>query len=141
MSILESIYAYMLDCPLLEPGEMGVNYLGSRPHAYTVDSVPVSSVVKRYLDGSSIRQFLFVFAGREIYGGEQEENLENAEFYEKLCGWLERQSRARSLPELGDGKRALSIKVLTGGYIMAAGTREARYQIQCRLDYHQKGER
>lgn len=138
MSILASVYQYFRNCPFLRPGEIGVNYLGSRPRCYTVDSVPVSSIVKRFTDGSSKRQFLFVFAGREPYSGEQEENLDNAEFYEKLCEWLETQNRARNLPEMEDGKEALTIKALTGGYIMAANPTQARYQIQCRLEYLQE---
>lgn len=139
MSILESVYRFILGCPFLRDGPVGVDYLGAHHRAYSVDAVPGTSIVKQFTDGSSQRQFLFVFASREPYGGSQRENLENAEFYEKLSEWLETQSRSRNLPEMDDGKEAISIEVLTGGYVLNTGTREARYQIQCKLNYLQEG--
>lgn len=136
MSILESIREYFSGCPFLKIGPLGVDYLGEQTSGYAIDAVPVSSVVKTYLDGSTLRQFAFVFAGREPYGT-QEDNLQNAAFYERLSDWLEAQNRAGRLPELPPGKEALSLVPAGCGYVMTNGARDARYQIQCKLNYFQ----
>lgn len=139
MSMIGSIRAFMLQCPFLKEGPVGVDYLGAHPRAYSVDQVPGSSVVKWYSGGSSIRQALFNFAGREPYGESEEENLDNAAFYEQLGEWLEQQSRAGNLPVLDEGQQAQKIEAVTGGYVLNTGTNEARYQVQCRLTYYQEG--
>ena len=61
--------------------------------------------------------------------------MKNLEFYEKLEDWIEKQSLNDNLPQLPDGHTALSVEVLSSGYVMDNDTKTARYQIQCRLKY------
>lgn len=136
MCILESVRTFFKDCPFLKEAPLGIEYLGARPCGYTIDAVPSAAVMANYLDGSSLRQFVFVFASRELFGT-QEDNLENAAFYERLTDWIEEQNRAQNLPVLPIGKDALSLAATSGGYVQQTGAREARYQIQCRLNYYQ----
>ena len=52
----------MRTCPLLdEDGKVRVNFLGDTPIEYVIEEVPAEPIVKRYVDGSSIRQVLFIF--------------------------------------------------------------------------------
>lgn len=139
MSLMDSLYSYMLTCPFLKEGAVGVDYLGAHHRSYSIEQVPGSTIVKQYSSGDSIRQLGFNFAGREPYGKSEAENLDNSAFYEQLGQWLEQQSRQGVLPELDEGQHAQSIEVLTGGYVLDTGTSEARYQIQCRLNYYQEG--
>jgi len=139
MSMVEHIRNFMMQCPFLASGPVGVDYLGSTPRQYSIDQTPGTAIIKRYSSGDSIRQALFTFSGREPYGESEEENIDNAAFYEQLAAWLEEQSRAGILPVLDAGKTAQSIEVLTGGYILDADTTTARYQIQCRLNFYQEG--
>ena len=119
MSIIEAVRKYLQTCPLLKGGTLNVDFLPPEAATYSVDVVPVKPVLKAYMDGSSQRQFLFV------------------EFAE----WLDKQNRIRSFPDLGDGRNARKLEVTTSGYVFAPDTDTARYQIQCRLSYFQKGER
>ena len=49
----------MRTCPLLdEDGKVRVNFLGDTPIEYVIEEVPAEPIVKRYVDGSSIRQVL-----------------------------------------------------------------------------------
>ena len=137
MSIIEAVRTYLCTCPLLKDGKMNVDYLGAEPTEYTVDSVPVGEVVTSYVDGSSERQFEFIFASREAYGPQVLLQLENAGFYERFAAWIQEQNRQKNFPLLDGGKEAQSIEVVTGGYLFAGTTDTARYQVQCRLMYFQ----
>ena len=68
MSIIQAIRDYIAACPLLHEGAIvGVDRLGAQGVAYTIDTTPCEPVVRQYVDGGSMRQFLFVFASREAY--------------------------------------------------------------------------
>lgn len=137
MSIIEAVRTYLCACPLLKDGKMNVDYLGAEPTEYTVDSVPVGEVVTSYVDGSSERQFEFIFASREAYGPQVLLQLENAGFYEQFSAWIEEQNRMKNFPLLDGGKEARRIEAVTGGYFFSGAANTARYQIQCRLTYFQ----
>ena len=116
---------------------MNVDYLGAEPTEYTVDGVPSGEVLKTYVDGSSIRQFTFIFASREFYGASVMLQLENAGFYQQFSEWIQKQNKKKNFPVLDGGKEAREIAVVTGGYLFSGSADTARYQIQCRLTYFQ----
>lgn len=137
--IINDIRKFIKDnCPLVDGVKINVNYLGERARRYTLEQEPVSRVIKKYSDGGTMRQLVFVFASRELFGEEDRENLEISRFYEELAEWLDKTSADGILPKLADGKTALKIEALTGGYLMSNDQRTARYQIQCRLIYKQE---
>jgi len=130
---------YLITCPVLNgAAKVGVNFLGDRPTEYTVDTTPVSPVVKMYADGASLRQYVFIFASKEYYSPDVLENLDLIGFYEQLADWFDAQTKANTLPDLGEGKSAVSIETLTSGYLFDAAEDNARYQIQARLKYYQE---
>ncbi|WP_018592623.1 hypothetical protein [Terrisporobacter glycolicus] len=142
MTILEAIRNYIKECPYLSEFSRGINvdYLGENTNSYSIESIPATPIVRRYVDGSSIRQFLFVFSSREAYGQDAFQNLENIGFYELFSKWIEQQNRLRKLPDLGEGKTVRKIETLTTGYtgeIMDMQMDKCRYQIQCRIEYFQ----
>lgn len=141
MTIIESIRKYLGGCPLLANGKLNVDFLPPEAATYSVDVTPVSPIVKSYLDGSSIRQFAFVLATRTYYGVDIRQQIDNLGFFEVFGNWIETQNRKRVFPDLGDGKISQKLEVTTYGYIFAPETDTARYQIQCKLTYFQKGEK
>ena len=137
--ILNEIRRFIKDnCPLVDGAKINVNYLGEKTRRYTIEQEPVSQIIKKYSDGGTMRQLVFVFASRELFGEEERENLEISRFYEEFADWLEKTSANGILPLLDEGKTALGIEALTGGYLMSNDQRTARYQIQCRLIYRQE---
>lgn len=140
-SILGAVREFLQKSDLFEGNAIRINFLGEAPLEYTLEDVPAEPVIKRYLDGSSVRQALFVIASREFYGRDVIENLKACGFYEKLADWLEAQSAIGALPELSDGMKARKIEATTNGYCMAADIEQKiqRYQIQCRLIYEKEG--
>lgn len=139
--IIQAIYDFMRGCPLLdEDGKVRVNFLGEEPIEYVIEEVPAEPIVKLYIDGSSIRQVLFIFGSREDYDKNAIQNMVSSGFYERLSGWFEEQTQNDNLPILPEGMTALSVEAITTAYAMEADElgKTARYQIQCRLEYYKE---
>lgn len=138
MSVIRAVYDYFKSCPLLDgEGRVRVNFLGDRPVEYVIEEIPAEPIVKRYVDGSSIRQFRFLFGSREGYDKDAMQNMLASDFYENLSEWLEQQTRMGNLPVLEEGMESQKMEAVTTGYAFEADqqAKHARYQIQCRLIY------
>ncbi len=138
-SITQAVRAFFLTCPLLKDGAIHVDYLGIRPTEYSIDGVPAKKEVKSYIDGSAICQFVFTFGSVEKYGSDVDTNLANSGFYENFVAWLKEKSLKKELPSLENGREALRIEAQSEGYVIDARENMARYQIQCRLLYFERG--
>jgi hypothetical protein len=136
--VIESVRNYILGFPELKDGCLMVDILGSEPIEYMVEAVPCDPVYKKYVDGSCIKQFLFIFASREYFSADVNQAVENLEFYEKFSDWIEEQNDSGTLPDLGDEREPISIEVLTSGYSLSEEANTARYQIQLRLLYEEE---
>ncbi len=119
--------------PELKDGCLMVDYLGDKPIEYTVEPVPCDPVYQKYTDGSCIKQFLFIFASREFYGADINQNIENLGFYERFSDWV----TEGELPDL-DERIPVNMDVVTGGYAFDVDANTARYQIQLRLLYEEE---
>lgn len=142
MTIMEALRVWLRSYEPLSTGRLAIDFLPKQARTYSVDSVPCKEEVKRYLDGSSLRQFLFTLSSREFKGEDIGQNADNLAFYEAFSTWVLRQNRLRNLPRLPEGRTARKIEVTTSGYpfqVDEQGT--ALYQIQLRLEYFQKGTR
>lgn len=146
MTILESIRNYIKQCPYLEEfnGAVRVRVDFSKDDEATTynieEGVTSQPILKRYIDGSTVRQYLFIFSSIESYGSDIQQNIDNCGFYEDFQQWLENNTNNKILPNMADGKKARSIEAITNGYIFdnAEDVSTARYQIQMRLTYFQK---
>lgn len=136
--LIECIRNYILRFPELKDGYLLVDILGDKPIEYTIETVPCTPVVRKYTDGSCMKQFLFIFASREFFSEDVAQNIENLGFYEKFEDWIKEQNDEGILPDLGDDREPVSIEVITGGYAFEADTNTARYQIQLRLTYEEE---
>lgn len=134
-SIIDALEKYFIGCELLKDGALRVDYLGEKPVEYTIEVLPCDPVVKRYLGGSTVRQYFFAFGSREFYSQERLQNIQNSAFYERLADWVETRSMSGVLPELPDGMEAQQLEVVSSGYLFDGSMTNARYQIQLRLLY------
>ena len=139
MAIIDSLKAFFEECPLLENGRINVNYLGPEKADYSIENVPAAPVVRRYVDGAEVRQYVFVFASREWSDEDRLTNMDTARFYEELGGWIEERNRSGALPLLENGMSALKLEAASGGYVLSAKGGTARFQLQCRLVYRKEG--
>ena len=118
-------------------------FSSGKAQTYSVDSVPGPEIVKRYLDGSAVKQFDFVLASREFFGDSIGQNADNLQWYEEFSAWVAQQNRRpKHLPELMPGRRAQKVEVTTSGYpFQMTSEGKARYQIQLKMTYFEKGAR
>ena len=138
MSVIESVKNYIMTCPYLaELARVNVDFLPDDPNTYSVEETPTNTIIRTYLDGSSERQFVFVFASRLYYSDEIRNNIDNSGFFEDFQKWLEEQSENGILPTLSDGLNPSKIEAISSGYLfdISGDLSNARYQIQCRLIY------
>lgn len=142
MSIIKSVRDFIKTCPLLNVDstgkiKIGVDYLQDDVTSYSIEEVPNNPIVKKYIDGSSIRQATFLFCSKELYGPELQQQLNNSGFYEDFSNWIEENTNNKILPQLDTGKDPLSLEIISSGYIYANNSNNAVYQIQLRLTYFQ----
>ena len=138
-TIIESLYDYFKTCPLLGDSKINVDYLPAGPVEYTIDAITGDPIIKRYARGAAQRQYLFAFGSREAYGPDVLQNIANSGFYEDFAAWLDEQTAIKNFPSLSAGQTPQRIEAQSTGYLFGADPDSARYQIQCRLIYFQKG--
>lgn len=139
-SIIESLAGYFLTCPLLGDGYFHVDFLGPDPAEYTLEVLPCDPIVKRYVNGDTLRRYLFAFGSREYYSADRVQNIGNIAFYEELSDWVEERSRAGDLPDLPDGLCPEEMRTVSSGYLFDESMESARYQIQLELIYYKEAD-
>lgn len=138
MTIIESIRKFISGCPLLKNGVLlNVDRLGDSEIEYTIDGEMTAPILRQYTDGSSLRQFNFIFASRESYGADTLQNIANSGFYEDFANWIETQSNAKNLPKLDKYRIPQYIEAQSDSYIFDTDDSTARYQIQLKFVYYQ----
>lgn len=140
MKIIEAVRKYIgeLDCMSIFDSAININYLAGEVDSFSIEEVPTNPIVKKYIDGSSIRQFQFVFCSREPYGAEILQNIENSTFYEDFASEIEEKNDKDILPILGNGLEPMSIEVVSTGYTVDVTEDTALYQINLNLKYYKE---
>ena len=146
MTLIEYIRELFKTCPLLADGRINVDFLDASHGSYSINTAPSDPIVSRYVNGDTRRQFTFEFASAEWYGAEIRQNLENVGFWEELADWIETvelpktyENEEHQVVPILDGKEPQEMQILTSGYAFMTEADAARYQIECRLIYRQKG--
>lgn len=138
MTVMENVRAWLRTYPGLD-GRLDVDFLDEAADTYSVDTIPCEEVVRRYLDGSTVKQFQFAVSSRRFYDQNITQNLGNLEFFEGLTAWVEQKAQARELPEMDGNRTAQKIVVTSTAYpFIVSEDGKARYQLQMRLEYYQK---
>lgn len=140
--IIQGIRNYMRGLKCLDTFNnairVNVNYLEPSPDTYSIEEIPIEPILKKYVNGDSIRQYAFIFTSREPYGADVIQNIDNSGFYEKLADEIESNNDNAIFPILEDGLEPLEIKVTSTGYAFAVTEDTAQFQIQLRLKYLKK---
>lgn len=138
MSIIQSIREWIAqECDFLDDFKaLFIDFLDSE-ESYMLEVTPADPIVKRYLNGDTIRRKQFSFCSRVIYGDLA--NIDTSAFFEEFQEWLEICSKQGNLPTLTKGKQSLNIKALTDGYLYDQSGKMGQYRIQCEFIYFQEG--
>lgn len=137
MTIIESIRNYIsnLNCMKTFEGVINANFLDGEVDSFSIEEVPCNPILKKYLDGSTKRQFQFAFCSREPYGAEIIQNIDNSGFYEEFTQEIEKNNDAGILPTNEDIE-SLNIKVTSSAYIVTTEEDTAMYQINLNFIYY-----
>lgn len=139
MAVMQSVQKWLKTYSGLS-GRLDVDFLDEDADTYSVDTIPCEEIIKRYKDGGTVRQFQFAVSSRRYYEQNIKNNLSNLQFFEDLTAWIENKSRLRQLPVMDKGRTAQKIVVTSSGYPFdVTENGMARYQMQLRLEYFQKG--
>lgn len=142
--IIEAIKNYIgnLDCMKTFENAININFLDGTADNFSIEEVPCKPVIKKYLDGSTKRQFQFAFCSREPYGSEVIQQIDNSGFYEEFTDEIESKNDKGILPIGENNIEPLSLEVTSTAYVVSAngGTDEdtAMYQINLNLKYYKK---
>lgn len=138
MTVMENVRAWLRQYPGLT-GRLDVDFLDEDADTYSIDTIPCEEIIKRYKDGSTIKQFQFAISSRRYYEQNIAQNLSNLEFFEKLTAWVEQKAQQHELPEMDNNRTALKIVVTSTAYpFEVSEDGKARYQQQMRLEYFNK---
>lgn len=134
-TVMECVRNWLTTYPELK-GRVDVDFLDEDADAYSIDTVPCKELVKRYRDGSTVKQFQFVIASRRVYEQNIGMNLENLKFFEDLTAWIENKAAEKQLPIMDNNRTALNIEVTSTAYpFVVSEDGKARYQLQVTLYY------
>ena len=138
MTVMENIQKWLKTYKGLS-GRLDVDFLDEEADTYSVDTIPCEEIIKRYKDGSTVKQFQFAVSSRRFYEQNIKQNLSNLQFFEDLTSWVEEKARKRELPSMDDGRIPQRIVVTSTAYpFIVTEDGKARYQIQMRIEYLQK---
>lgn len=135
----ESLRNWFGKCPeISRNNRFRADYLAEGPTEYAIMSVP--STLKYHenilgeevLDDNQVQNF--IFASKEVYGADVQQNLANLAFYQSIVNWIIDRNNAKDFPEW-DGGRIRSILPTLTAYPAQVGSNVAKYQIQLRINY------
>ena len=144
MSIVEAVRTYLADCELIdELAPLSVDNVKLDGTNYSINPIPVDSLLKEYINGDSEMQFQFLFLTKANTDTDAQ-YISNQAFYQSLSEWFESQTDVGDLPDLDfdtTGKKSMELKALNSGYLsnVEEGGQSGIYQITCQLIYWQKG--
>ena len=139
--VIKAVQEWLKTCPLVAE-QLGANvafcidYLPERTTQFAIEDSPGAPVLRSYFSGE-LRAKNYVLASRMEYSESMAQQAANSGFWDEFAGWIERKSRARELPDLGDGREARRVAVTDSGYIITSEDGTCRFQIQIRLEYYQ----
>lgn len=126
-------------CPALsDSNRFRINYLSEAPTEYAIYAVPSSIKYHENVLGESIPDDIqtinFIFASKESYGADVQQNLAAMGFYDEVIAWIVQQNVVRNYPQINEGVVKSIVPTLTT-YLAQAGADSAKYQINLKMTY------
>lgn len=135
----EQLRLWFRSCPALQKtNRFRIDYLSESATEYAIYSSPSTLKYRYNVLGEEVPERVqtlnFIFASKETYGPEIQQNLANLGFYDEIVLWVLEQNEKKNFPDFGSGKIRSIVPTLTA-YPAEIGSNCAKYQIQLRLTY------
>lgn len=135
----EQLRAWFRNCPALAEGSrFRMDYLAENPTEYALYAVPSQINYRENILGEEVPDDIqtvnYIFASKENYGADTEQNLANLGFYDEVIDWILAQNTERNFPAINEGRIKSIVPTLTA-YPAQIGSDVAKYQIQLKITY------
>ena len=114
----EQIRAWFRTCPaILHSNRFRIDYLSENPTEYAIYASPSTITYHENVLGEEIPDAIqtlnFIFASKESFGADVQQNLANMGFYDAVVAWVIEQNALRNFPEINGGRIKSIVPTLT----------------------------
>ena len=99
--MINAIRNYLLTYDYFEKNDsfINVNFLDVDIGSFSLVPVPTQPLIKKYIDGSSIKQFEFALTSKNTFSEDYAKNIENCGFYLDFENWIDKNNDLGIYPE------------------------------------------
>ena len=115
--------------------QINANMLSNDINNYSLDKIPTSSQVERWVTGLEIHRDVFSFKSRNAYSQDVINNLSNIGFFEQFESIIKSNNKKGVLPDI---KGIESIECLNCGAMLSSDTNTAEFDIQIQITYREE---
>lgn len=115
--------------------QINANMLSNDINNYSLDKIPTSSEVEKWITGLEIHRDVFSFKSRNAYSQDVINNLSNIGFFEKFESIIKSNNKKGVLPDI---KGIESIECLNCGTMLSSDTNTAEFDIQIQITYREE---
>ena len=115
--------------------QINANMLDNDINNYSLDKVPTSSTIKKWVTGVEIHRDVYSFRSRMAYSQDTINNLLNIGFFEKFESIIKSNNKKGILPEINGIQ---NIECLNCGTMNSADTSTAEFDIQLQIIYREE---
>lgn len=111
---------------------INANNLDINTGVFSLDKIPNSSIVEKWINGIELHQDTFLFRSRKSYSQDTINNLNNIKFFEKFEKEINSKNKKGILPHINQIE---SIECLNCGTLNSIDDNTAEFNIQLRIKY------
>ena len=115
--------------------QINANMLDNDINNYSLDKVPTSSTIEKWVTGIEIHRDVYSFRSRMAYSQDTINNLLNIGFFEKFESIIKSNNKKGILPEINGIQ---NIECLNCGTMNSADTSTAEFDIQLQITYREE---
>lgn len=111
---------------------INADWLSNDVNNYSLNKIPVSSTVEKWITGFEIHRDVYSFRSRFAYSSNENNNMKNIGFFEQFEELIKTKNEKGELPDI---EGIESIKCLNCGTLNDAETNTAQFDIQIEIVY------
>ena len=115
--------------------QINANMLDNDINNYSLDKIPTSSTVEKWVNGVEIHRDVYSFRSRMAYSQNTINNLLNIGFFEKFESIIKSNNKKGILPEINGIQ---NIECLNCGTMNSSDTNTAEFDIQLQISYREE---
>lgn len=114
--------------------QINANMLSNDVNNYSLDKIPTSSTIEKWINGVEIHRDIYSFRSRNNYSQDTINNLSNIGFFEKFENIIKSNNKEGVLPEIEGIEK---IECLNCGTMVSAETNTAEFNIQIQITFRE----